>query len=64
MDNKLLSTAEVAERLGVHRITVQLWIRKGYFPNAYKVGLGKNSPYVIPESDIVAFEEKRRQATN
>jgi len=64
MDNKLLSTAEVATRLGVHQTTVQLWIRKGHFPNAYKLGLGKNSPYIIPESDIVAFEEKRRQATN
>jgi len=64
MDNKLLSTAKVATRLGVHQTTVQLWIRKGHFPNAYKLGLGKNSPYIIPESDIVAFEEKRRQATN
>jgi len=62
--DKTLSTADVAKRLQVHPTTVQGWIRKGYFPNAYKLGLGKNSPYIIPESDIVAFEEKRHQATH
>jgi hypothetical protein len=60
--DKTLSTADVAKRLQVHPTTVQGWVRKGYFPNAYKVGLGKNSPYIIPESDIIAFEEKRHNA--
>jgi len=63
MDTKTLSTTEVARRLQVHRNTVIDWIRKDYFPNTRKLGLGKNSPYVIPESDVTAFEEKRDQAT-
>ena len=64
VETKMLSTADVAERLRVHQTTVQGWIRRGYFPNAYKLGPGKNSPYVIPESDVVTFEENRkRQAT-
>ncbi|MEA3341895.1 MAG: helix-turn-helix domain-containing protein [Chloroflexota bacterium] len=64
METKMLSTADVAERLLVHQTTVQGWIRQGHFPNAYKLGPGKNSPYVIPESDVIAFEENRkREAT-
>ena len=62
-NNKILSTAEVAHRLQVHPNTVISWIRKGYFPKTRKVGLGKNSPYAIPESDVAAFEEQRDQAT-
>ena len=61
-DNKL-STTQLADRLEVHRNTVINWIRKGYFPNARKIGLGKNSPYVIPESDVTAFEEQRDRMT-
>ena len=63
MEIENLSTTEVADRLEVHRNTVISWIRKGYFPNARKVGLGKNSPYVIPESDVTEFEEMRDQST-
>jgi len=63
MEIENLSTTEVADRLDVHRNTVISWIRKGYFPNARKVGLGKNSPYVIPESDVTEFEEMRDQST-
>jgi excisionase family DNA binding protein len=61
--DKTLSTADVAKRLQVHPTTVQGWIRKGHFPNAHKLGLGKNSPYIIPESDVIAFEEERHQTT-
>ncbi len=56
----MLSTREVADLLQVHPTTIQNWIRKGYFPNAYKVGLGRNSPYVIPKADVDAFLQARR----
>lgn len=56
----LLRTAEVAKRLGVHSNTVLAWIRDGHFPGAYKIGPGKTSPYVIPESAIEAFEARLR----
>jgi len=55
---KTLSLAEVAERLKVHPSTLTRWMqKKGYFPNAYKLDpAALNSPYRIPESDVVAFE--------
>jgi excisionase family DNA binding protein len=60
-----LTVAEVAERLNVHPTTVQRWVRLGHFPGAYKKGPGRNSPYIVPETDIAAFEEKiqGRQST-
>ncbi len=61
VETRMLSTAKVAERLQVHQTTIQRWIRQGYFPQAYKLGPGRNSPYVIPESDVIAFEDKNRK---
>lgn len=56
-----MSVSEAAKRLGVDSRTVRRWINKGYFPNAYSKGLGPTSPYVIPISDIKAFEKRRRK---
>ena len=56
----ILTTREVADRLGVTPRAVQAWIKKGKFPNAYKLDPdGRTSPYRIPESDVVSFEERR-----
>ncbi|MCP4605077.1 MAG: helix-turn-helix domain-containing protein [Proteobacteria bacterium] len=57
-----LTAKEVATRLNVTPRAIQDWVRRGYFPNAYKVGPGKTSPYRIPEKDVVAFEENRKQS--
>lgn len=57
-----LSTPEVAERLGISRVTVWRWYKKDYFPNAYPVD--PNNPHSdirIPEQDVIAIEEKREQ---
>ena len=52
---------KAAERLGVAATTVSRWVKIGRFPNAYKLDPNaNNSPYRIPEEDLVAFEEKRR----
>lgn len=52
---------KAAERLGVAASTVSRWVKIGRFPNAYKLDPnGDNSPYRIPEEDLVAFEGKRR----
>ncbi len=64
---KMLSVAQVAEQLDVHETSIQRWIREGHFPNARKKGPGKTSAYVVPDTDIDAFLEARRQqvqATN
>jgi len=58
----LYSVKEAAERLGVGTTTVNRWVKLGEFPNAYKLNpRAKNSPFRIPEEDIVAFEEERQQ---
>jgi excisionase family DNA binding protein len=56
---KTLSIREVAGRLDVTTRAVHRWIHKGYFPGAYKLSPARNSPYRIPESDVVAFDIKR-----
>ena len=60
---KVLSVKEAAERLGVSHRAIQRWINRGYFPGAYKLSPASNSPYRIPESDVIAFEKRRDQAT-
>ena len=57
-----LTTAETAKRLGVTTQAIAKWIRRGLFPNAYKVNpYGVTSPYRIPEEDVEAFERERRR---
>jgi len=58
---RLLRTKEVAARLGVTSVTITRWINKGHFPNAYKLGPYRKSPFVIPESDVLDFEAKYRR---
>lgn len=56
-----LSTFEAAEELGVSYRTLQLWVKQGKFPNAYKLDPDAlNSPYRIPRSDIEAIQKKRK----
>ena len=57
----ILTTAQVAERFGVHRNTVLLWIHSGYLPNARRRGPGPTSTYLVPLSDIEALERKLRE---
>jgi excisionase family DNA binding protein len=60
VSNNNLSVLQVSERLGVDRETVRAWIHAGEFPNAYKTRpSAKTSPFVIPEADVIAFEERR-----
>ena len=60
--SKMLSAKEAAKRLGVAATTLSRWVKIGRFPNAYKLDpKAHNSPYRIPEEDILAFEEERRQ---
>jgi excisionase family DNA binding protein len=61
---KTFSAREAAERLGTNRRVVLRWIKKGRFPNVYKLDpFGVTSPYQIPESDLVAFEQERQEST-
>jgi len=62
---KVYTAKEVAARLGVSPQSITLWIRKGQFPNAYRLNPdAARSPHRIPESDIIAFEKKRQRKTD
>lgn len=50
---KLLTTAQVAERLGVHRTRVNVLIREGRLP-AQQFGRA----YLIDEKDLALVEER------
>lgn len=38
MHERDMTTAKAAELWGVEKITVQMWIRRGKLPGAYKLG--------------------------
>ena len=55
-----LNTSQVAERLGVTERTITRWVIDNYFPGAFKLNPNaEKSAYVIPVSDVEAFEAKR-----
>ncbi|MFO7537575.1 MAG: helix-turn-helix domain-containing protein [Chloroflexota bacterium] len=62
MEEKWLTTTEVAERLNATSQAVRDWIRAKQFPNARPKSPVPRSPFEIPESDVLAFEERRRQS--
>ena len=61
-NKKTLSTAQVAQRLSVDISTIRRWVKRGEFPNAFKLSPVPYSRTVIPESDVIAFEERRDAA--
>ena len=52
MDERLLTTKEVAERLKVHLQTVREWVRKGDLP---AIKFGPRTGHRIRESDFERF---------
>ena len=56
-----LSLTDVAERLGVHRITVNRWLKQysvGGLPALLKTGKLTGRPRVIPQAVIAGLSEK------
>ena len=51
-----LTAAQVSERLGVGRSTVNLWCRRKRFPNARIEKSPVGDYWLIPESDLKDFE--------
>jgi hypothetical protein len=60
MNGQELTTAQVAERLGVSVVTVRLWCRRGLFPNAYEQQTPRGAVWMIPESDLKGFEPPKK----
>ena len=58
-EEKKLTTKEVAEKLEASRATINLWCRKGRFPNAKKeTDTYGNEYWLIPESNLQGVEIK------
>ena len=55
----LLTSVQVAQRLGVTRKTINRWIERGEFPNARRKSPVRKSNYLIPVADVVDFERRR-----
>ena len=55
MGENELSTADVAQRLGVSAITARLWCRRGLFPNAREEKTARGPVWVIPAGDLEGF---------
>lgn len=60
MNGQELTTAQVAERLGVSAVTARLWCRRGLFPNAYEQQTPRGAVWMIPESDLKGFESPKK----
>jgi len=60
--NEIYTTIQAANFFSVSRRTIQDWIARGYFPNAYKLNPNARRPeYRIPRSDIAKIIDLRRQ---
>lgn len=59
MDERLLTVAQVAERLQVNPETVRRWLRTGDLPG---IMLGDKAGYRVAEGDLRAFLERRKPA--
>ena len=53
---QLLRPAEVAALIGIHRVTLYTWVRKGRFPAPFKVGQQASR---FRESDVAAWIDAR-----
>lgn len=57
-----MSISDVADRLGVSHVTAWRWVQQGAFPNAYRLNpMADQSQWRIPEEDVIALEEKRKE---
>ncbi len=56
MENKVVTTKEAAELIGVHQDTVRRWVRNGVISSEYVMKVGKT--YLI-HTDGLPSEEKR-----
>lgn len=55
---KMLTINDVAERMQVHRTTVENWTKRGQLPHV-KLGAHRNAPIRIDEDDLDKFLKGR-----
>ena len=59
-NQEVYTSAELSVRWRVTTRTVTNWCNDGEFPNAIKLGRGKNAIWRIPLKDAIAFERRRK----
>jgi hypothetical protein len=52
----MLTTGEVAQRIGAAEISVRVWAAKGRFPGARKETTPRGDYWLIPEDALKGFE--------
>jgi len=57
---KMLSTREVAERIGVKYSTVMLWLRENKLAGAVKEMSPRGAYWLIPESSIAGIVKRKQ----
>jgi excisionase family DNA binding protein len=55
---KMLTTKEVAERIGVKYTTVMLWLRENKLPGAVKEPSPRGEYWLIPEASIAGIQKR------
>lgn len=60
MEDRLLTTTQVAEWLQIHEETVRRWLRDGELAG---INLGRKGGWRIRERDVVAYLERREQTS-
>jgi excisionase family DNA binding protein len=58
-----LTVEEVATNLRLSQQTVRRWLRRGDFPNAYRLG-GTKAGWRIPQADVEALKKRPRDMTH
>ena len=62
LEDEILTSVDVASRLGVDANTVSGWCSLGYFPDAYRINPRKRkSPWRIPKRNVLEFVDERRK---
>ena len=59
-DERLLTVAEVAQRIRVHPESVRRWIREGRLRG---IALGARAGYRVPENEVERFLNEARKAS-
>lgn len=55
---KMLTVKEAAAKIGSAQASIRVWLSQGRFPGAYKESTPLGDYWLIPESEVAAFERR------
>jgi predicted DNA-binding transcriptional regulator AlpA len=59
MEKKTYTTMEVAEKLGVSRESLYVWMRTKQIREPKQIRLGKKTQYLWSDADVAAAKERK-----